>query len=340
MQRRGIINILSIALIYLGTVFGAGFASGQEVVSFFAAYGKYGIIGAVVCGFLFIIGGGFVAYYAKSRSLQNTDALFSEVFRPKTAKCVSAICFSFLVVSFCIMITGCGTTLSEQFGLHPILGGGISLVLCFHILRKKVSGLQQLNLMLTPFLLLGVLLFCVLCKSKVQQNLMVYQAASFFPAMASCVLYFSFNTLSAVAVLVSGSKIASSEKEAFLGGALGGTMIMVSLVFLTVILAYAPETHTMQLPLFFLVGKLFPKLELGCTFLLYGAMLTTAASSGVTALERASGGESAVALSVLALVSLLFPFATLVQIMYTGFGLFGLPVLYGFLKIITKKTKG
>ena len=47
-----LLNILSIALIYCGAVFGAGFASGREIFSFFSCYKTGGIVAAVFVGLL------------------------------------------------------------------------------------------------------------------------------------------------------------------------------------------------------------------------------------------------------------------------------------------------
>ena len=40
-------EILSIVLVIIGALIGAGFASGQEIYSFFYAYGEKGIIGII-----------------------------------------------------------------------------------------------------------------------------------------------------------------------------------------------------------------------------------------------------------------------------------------------------
>lgn len=59
---RNIRNILSVVCGYVAAVIGAGFASGQEIISFFVKYGKFSIIGVLlsclifsgvcVCGFI------------------------------------------------------------------------------------------------------------------------------------------------------------------------------------------------------------------------------------------------------------------------------------------------
>ena len=49
------LGILNIALVYVGTIMGAGFASGREIWQFFGVFGNKGYIGVGFVGILFII---------------------------------------------------------------------------------------------------------------------------------------------------------------------------------------------------------------------------------------------------------------------------------------------
>lgn len=50
-------GIFQIAAVYVGTVVGAGFATGREIVEFFTRYGIYGFIGILIAGYIFIFTG-------------------------------------------------------------------------------------------------------------------------------------------------------------------------------------------------------------------------------------------------------------------------------------------
>ncbi|MDK2925864.1 MAG: hypothetical protein PWQ41_1638, partial [Bacillota bacterium] len=47
----------TIAATYVGTVVGAGFASGQEVLQFFSAFGRWGFVGIALATGLFVFFG-------------------------------------------------------------------------------------------------------------------------------------------------------------------------------------------------------------------------------------------------------------------------------------------
>ena len=72
-----LLNILSIALIYCGAVFGAGFASGREIFSFFSCYKTGGIVASVFAGFLFSFLGYTVCKYAKKKNMVYGEQYFA-----------------------------------------------------------------------------------------------------------------------------------------------------------------------------------------------------------------------------------------------------------------------
>ena len=51
-------NILKVVFVIIGTLIGAGFASGQEMYIFFFSYGVKGILGILISSFLM----GFIIY--------------------------------------------------------------------------------------------------------------------------------------------------------------------------------------------------------------------------------------------------------------------------------------
>ena len=333
------VTILSIALIYCGTVFGAGFASGQEIFRFFSAYGIGGITASIFVGFLFSFFGWFICFRAKQFSLGDGNAYFHFLFPPKLAKILSALCSAFLVVTFCIMIAGCGTLAQEQFSVRPLVGAVGTLFICYFIVCRKVQGLAGLNAVITPFLFLGVTVFCILIFMRAE-NIDVFITHKDSPflsgkAIFSGVLYLSYNMVSAAAVLAPAANMAKTEKDAALGGLLGGILVAVPLVLMSVCLVLFENVNTYPLPFFTLVREISSKLAPFCALLLFGAMLTTAASAGVSVLANVpekGTARSALLLCLLALFVSLIPFGVLVRTMYTLFGFCGLFLLVGIAK--------
>ncbi len=333
------INILAIALIYCGTVFGAGFASGQEIVRFFSDYGVNGIFASFFAAISFCVLGGVVCLRAKEWDMDSAVAYFEKLFPKGLSQILGLLCSAFLVVTFCIMIAGCGTLFAEHFGLRPVLGALLTLILCYFIIKHKVGGLAKLNSVLTPFLFFGVVALCVLCMKGTYPTEEIIQRP-LGGALFSSVLYLSYNTVSAVAVLVPAASLARTCTQAALGGALGGVFVGLPLVLMTVVLALSPSWNHAQLPFFSMVCSLHRTLSPLCALLLFGAMLTTAASSGVSVLARVpqrASGRGALALCTAAFFTSLIPFGTLVKTLYTMFGVCGLILLVGIIISIPRK---
>lgn len=336
---RRTVKILSIALIYCGTVFGAGFASGQEIFRFFSAYKMSGIVGAFFVGFLFSFFGGLVCAKAKQFSIPDVATYFEFLFPSAIAKLLSFLCSAFLVVTFCIMIAGCGTLFQEQFMVRPIIGAVASLMLCFVVIKNQVKGLAGLNAIITPFMFLGVTALCV-CILKGNHVLASVPMENIGKASVSAVLYLSYNMVSAVAVLVPTASLARTKKDAALGGILGGILVAVPLVLMAVCLVLFPEVNIYPLPFFTLVRNAYSVMTPVCALILFGAMLTTAASAGVSVLVKVPQKYSAayaLILCGLALFASLIPFETLIQTMYTAFGISGLILMVGMVKSFLRK---
>ena len=53
MQQKTNLNLLNVALMFVGAIMGAGFASGREIWQFFGVFGKQGRIGILLIAVLF-----------------------------------------------------------------------------------------------------------------------------------------------------------------------------------------------------------------------------------------------------------------------------------------------
>ncbi len=339
---KSLINILSIALIYFGTVFGAGFASGQEISAFFSAHKSCGVLVSLLVGFLFSFFGYIICQKSKTYNLSSAGEFFDLLFSKRIASFLNFICMSFLAVCFCIMIAGCGALFTEQFSINAIAGTFLSLLICYTIIRNKTDGLAWFNTLITPFMIVGIVVLCVLCLNNTKLDFESVRASDIGKASFSGLLYLSYNIMSAAAVLVPCAKISRKPVEAGVGGALGGILITFPMVLLSKVLTEFPKTWSSQLPFFALVYSNFPYLKLFCGIILYCAMLTTAASSGVSLLAKVRdkySGKSALILCITAFFVSYIPFDVLVKSMYSIFGVCGIILIIGIIKFIFKQKR-
>lgn len=125
------INVKQI-IIYSGAfiafLVGSGFATGQEIMQYFVAYGFNGILGAIVVFILFLyVGVSFVSAGNKNKFPKRND-IYLYYCGKTIGTFYDYFSIIFIFMSFIVMIGGAGATLHQQYGL-PTYVGGIGLAI-------------------------------------------------------------------------------------------------------------------------------------------------------------------------------------------------------------------
>lgn len=153
-----LMSILKVVFVIIGTLIGAGFASGQEIYTFFFSHGINGMIGIIVSGSII----GFTIYKTfkilEKNNIKNYKE-FLNVFikNDKIKEFANAIINIFILVSFYIMIAGFGAYLKQEINLNSILGSSILAILCFILFKTNINGIVKMNEILIPILIAVVL---------------------------------------------------------------------------------------------------------------------------------------------------------------------------------------
>lgn len=328
-------KILKISAVYAGAVLGAGFASGQELMVFFVRYGVRGLWGSAIAGVLFAIVGALLLVRAKALPRASYRDYLTSVFGKRASAVLYSIVELFMAVSFCIMLSGSGAMFREQFHLPPIVGVLITSAVCFFVLQSDLKGLTTVNMILVPFMVLGMIFVCVGYILSQHHTVWLPFSVGDEKFMISVLLYVSFNMLTAAAVLVPLSRLAESKKTAAAGGILGGLALLLTAVLACVVLYAAYDGIVgSELPLLAVSQQLGTALSFVYALVLYMAMLTTAAANGFSVVEHfvGKGRDRRATSAVLCLVSVplsLIPFSQLVESCYTAFGVVGLVLMSG-----------
>ncbi|TGU91767.1 hypothetical protein EN829_060920, partial [Mesorhizobium sp. M00.F.Ca.ET.186.01.1.1] len=120
-----------IAFTYIGTVVGAGFASGKEIVEFFVQYGTQGLIGIVIATSLFVWAGirvMLISYRIQANSYQEVSTyLFGHPF----GTVFNTLLLTVLLGTTSVMLAATGAIFWESFRLSPQIGIWLSMILIF-----------------------------------------------------------------------------------------------------------------------------------------------------------------------------------------------------------------
>ncbi len=148
-------SILKVVFVIIGTLIGAGFASGQEIYIFFFSYGLKGLLGIIISGILI----GITIYKTFKITQKNKNKNYKEfldciIKNEKIKEITNIIVNIFILASFYIMIAGFGAYLQQEFNLNSIIGSSILAILCLIIFKTNVKGFVKVNEILIPILII------------------------------------------------------------------------------------------------------------------------------------------------------------------------------------------
>jgi len=346
------LSTLKVAATYIGTVVGAGFASGQEVLQFFGYFGLNGLWGLLLAAALF----GFFGWAVMCFGMQLNAGSHLEVIRYAGGRFVGTaidyVITFFLFGAFTAMAAGAGAIFAEQFHWPALLGSFLMVSITLFTVMLGLNGVINSISLVVPVLLTAVVGIGVwtVFDTKFYLNptikMMSNRAAvPFWPF--SAVVYVSYNIVMAVAVLAPlGSKY-RDPKILSRGGILGG--IGLGLGALAIFLAIAPNmapASKYQVPMIYVAGRLNPVLTVLYSIVLLAEIYTTAVGSLYGFIARLTSPEESKAryyilgAGALALLGSQFGFTTLVRTLYPAVGYAGLLLLLGLTYALIRRRKG
>lgn len=337
---------IKLAATYLGTVVGAGFASGQEHLHFFAAFSSGGDLGVMLAGLLFIIFGVLLADLASRHATSSPEDLLVFVGGTALVRALDWLLTVFTFCSLCIMLAGSGALFREHAGVSANLGTALTAAVTLMASAKGVSGLLSINTLSAPVLLGAPVAVAaaslILARRGVLPPSPVPSPQTFtgnvlLPAWpVASVLYVSYNLLLVVAAFASMGEELDDARTARRGAALGGAALSVFLAAIHLTLElHGDEVWRTEVPMLLAASRLGAGLRLAYSAALWVAMVTTAVA-GCFAMSRRlekwvrlPQRTLAVPVTLAAALLAQVGFASLVGRIYPVFGYLGLPLVLG-----------
>lgn len=343
--------LIKVITVYAGTVIGAGFASGQEIMQFFISFGVYGLWGAGLATVLFVYLGLLVMLLAVRLQAVNYQDLLRYLLGKRAGRVMDFVSLLMLPGGLVIMLAGSGAVFSEQLGLPRLLGTILAAVVTCLVIRKGLPGVLTVNLILVPVKILALAVISLLAflhqgglPQPFPDVLPVNRVAGHWSW--SSVLYVSYNMVVPVAVLSSLGR-SVPVGIGMIGGALGGLILGITAGLITLAgLAFYPEVLFYQLPVLFIARSTGFILQSLLSLLVWLAILTTAiADAHGFASRLAPGGGRDYKLAGMGATLLAIPLASLefnclVRFFYPLFGYAGLILLFALLLAPVIKKRG
>lgn len=275
---------LAISMAFVGTLAGAGFASGQEAMTYFVAFGNWGIVGALLGSVVMIICGIAILQLGSYYQAREHTAVIDRITNsPIIAKILDWGTIATLFSIGFVMFAGGGSNLTEAWGWPTWIGAALMLVLTILVGLLDVEKTTAVIGMITPFLIIMVLGTAIYTIITVDPNWENIQQASTEVQTTlpnwwvSAINNIAFQVIVAVsmAIVIGGSFM--DTREAGIGGAIGGGIFLSLLLLLVMSMYFTVETtKDTDMPMLALMISLHPVLGHIMTVVLYGMVFNTA----------------------------------------------------------------
>lgn len=322
-------EVIVLTLFIIGALVGAGFASGQEMYSFFYAYGIYGIIGMIVsCSLMSIV----IFKCLKliyDRNINSYDE-FLEIYikNKKITKLINLILNILLLITFYIMIAGFGAYFQQSIGINSLIGSIIISIILYIVFRIGTDGFVKVNEFITPMLIIFMLIIGILNLKDINFiNIIPYNN---FNWLISSIIYSSYNSILLIPALIAINKYLNNKKEFKYVSIISTLIILILSIFLFLVLTRINgDIKNIQMPIVYVVKNIFPSLKNIYGIIVLSSIFTTAVSLGASFLQnvtknRKSYQQIAQIMCITGVAVSKLGFSNLVNLLYPIFGFFGI----------------
>lgn len=339
-------NILKVVFVIIGTMIGAGFASGQEIYLFFFSYGIEGMIGLLISSIIV----GIVIYktfkivdkYGTGTYKEFLDILIKKNGKIKTV--INTIINLFILITFFIMIAGFGAYFEQELGINSLIGSSILAIVTFIIFMTSVKGVVKANELLVPVLIAFLVIIGIINLKEINLfelgNYII--KTNFSSSVLSAVLYSSYNSILLIPVLLTLRNYIHDKKQIFRIAIISTIIIvLLSIVVFLLLVRVDVDITKLEMPAVYVVTNMFNLLKYVYGFIILGSIFTTTISLGTSFLQnitknKKSYTQIAVIMCITSVLISKIGFSNLVSSLYPIFGYLGLLQI---LKLVMTKVQ-
>lgn len=333
------LTTFDIIFTYLGTIIGAGFASGQEIKTFFCSYGIGGIAGIIMATLFFIYLSRYLIKIGYEISAESYDGYFIGIKSENIKRVFDSFIVFFLLGSVTAMLSGAGAFAEQVMGFSKYIGSMFFIIIVVGLVIGGIKYIANINKIVVPFIILSTLSISYFgvrngSSEVILNSPVVINISSIF----SGVLYACFNIVTAIAILPVLGSDAKNKKSIKRATLIGGVAIglMVFLSYIAMLANYDIIRNT-EIPIEVIAKKvgIVASHIYSVSFLI--AIFTTATSSLYGVYTRFGENKFYLFLVViLTYICSLVGFSTVIGYLYPFMGYMGI-VMLGFIIWSSKK---
>lgn len=351
-MKKSLSATFQVAAVFIGTIVGAGLASGKEITQFFTTYGYKSFAGIILCGIIYIGVSKMFIEISTRYKLESYNQLINLVSPGFLGKLTDIFTSFFLLSGTAIILAGSGALLNQYFGISKWIGIGLMSSLALIILMRDTDGLIEVNSIIVPSLIFVIssifILYLVFAKDLISFEHIKSIPYSKNHWFFSTILYAGFNLLSCSGVLVPLSKEVNHNKTLIWGVSIGALVLTLLCGAINLMLMLnVPYIYQYEIPLLYISHRFGSFLQIMLLFIIWLEMFSTVVSDvysvakmlqSLSDKNRCHGGnyfkssllnrffnyisykKSVVLILLLALPISQIGFSNLIKVLYPAFG--------------------
>lgn len=211
-------KVIGMTMLFIGTLIGAGFASGRELVQFFGGFN--------IASALFICFAGLIFYLVCMLFLRTGSLLRARGDAPSALFGRAGIFFDLIInLNYFIVIAAMLSGVDAALGLRLPIASLICAVLTIIVVLTGINGIVRFSVYLVPAIIVFILIISIVNIGDLGPS----EDVDISHLFVSAISYASMNMLLAFGVL---SEVELTSKHARIGSAAGTFAIVVLMILL------------------------------------------------------------------------------------------------------------
>lgn len=335
---------MQVAFTYIGTIVGAGFATGQEIVQFYTRYGAMAAWTIALATALFIWIGTKILMMAADIGAVSYEDLNRILFGKNVGALVSAVTMVMLFGITTVMLAGAGSLFEEHLQLPYQIGLLVTLGLAYSVLTRGMQAILSVNSLVVPVMLAfaGSIVWSAMHSPGAGNWLRLTSDYSTIRIWSSPLLYVAFNLAMAQAVLVPMGATIRDKIVLRWGGILGGVGIGLLLFACHFALsAQMPGVMQFEIPMGHLTSGFGGLMQLLYVMVIFGEIFTTFVANGyglIVQIKQRTGFSQRMLVIVVLIGSFIISQIGFSKLLGTLYPLFGLLSILWFAALIGRRS--
>lgn len=304
---------------YISAVVGAGFASGQEMVSYFVRYGRISFFGVILSSILFGIFAYCVSYGTARTNSANFEQYLLKITDNRTFGVFCLAVKIFMAVVFAAMISGTASLLYEAYDIPMQVGAMLICAICAAVFISGNKTLLTVNSFMGVALCAAVVFVCIYILHNRESA--VFGGANTRWAVSSF-SYVGYNILTSGAVI--GALKIHTKRSCGLFAVVSAVMISAMMLCMWGLISiYSGKIYLGELPMLTLASRCGNGITVFFSAVLFCAMVTTALSAGLGILPEKRGIGAPIFLCALGYLASGIQFSFMIDVVYRLCGYIG-----------------